>query len=52
MICVTCYVTSQGAEMQEAAAVIKGESVCSKHLEERARVAEKVNEDRPTVEPH
>lgn len=40
MICVTCYMTSKGAKMEDAVAVIAGESVCSEHLSARAEAYE------------
>lgn len=52
MVCVACYAQSQGATMSEAVVVFKGETVCSKHLEARAREVEEAMKDRPTVTPH
>lgn len=51
MICVACWVKSRGAEMKEAAAVFKGETVCSEHLQERAEGLENVA-NAPDVTPH
>ena len=53
MICILCWAESRGATMTEAAAVLKGETVCSNHLQERAGVVESaLGEDAPRPEPH
>jgi len=52
MVCVKCYMESSGGEMAEAMAVAGGESLCSRHLQERAQGAEAVGEASPDVTPH